>query len=181
MISSTATRVTPQTPEHVNEEWSRQIEEELARYAAAGPDEIGRRLEQLDREWDLERTLEASAAVAVLAGVALGAAWDRRFLVLPAVAGGLLLLNAALGRSPSMPFLRHLNRRTASEINRERYALKALRGDFDDLRALTRDDDRADVARFEGEGGVVAAPGESDAHDQHDRAVAHDALQAAQQ
>ena len=37
MISSTATRVTPQTPEHVNEEWSRQIEEELASYCCRRP------------------------------------------------------------------------------------------------------------------------------------------------
>jgi hypothetical protein len=127
----------------------------------------------------MERALEASAAVAVLTGVALGAALDRRFLVLPAVASGLLLLNAALGWGPPVPFLGRLGRRTAAEINQERYALKALRGDFDDLRALTRDDDRADVARFEGEGGVVAGPGESDAHDRHDRAVANDALRAA--
>ena len=117
--------------------------------------------------------------IQTLTKVALGTAWDRRFLVLSALAGGLLLLNAALGRGPPLPFLRRPGRRTAAEINQERYALKALRGDFDDLRALTRDDDRADVARFEGEGGVVAEPGESDAHDRHDRAVAHDALQAA--
>ena len=110
----------------------------------------------------------------------LGAAWDRRFLVLPAVAGGLLLLNAAAGPEPVGAVL------AASEPSNllprsigSGTPSRPFGGDFDDLRALTRDDDRADVARFEGEGGVVAAPRESDAHDQHDRAVAHDALQAA--
>lgn len=179
MMTTTALRGALQTAEHANEHHHHI--EVLAHYAAAGPDEIGRRLEQLDREWDRERALEAGAAVAVLTGVALGATLDRRFLVLPVVAGGLLLLNAVLGWGRPVPLVPRLGRRTAAEINEERYALKALRGDFDDLRALTPDDDRADVARFEGEGGVVVEPGESGAHDQHDRAAAHEAFQAARQ
>jgi hypothetical protein len=153
-------------------------EDRIARLAAAGTEGIDRRLEQLDREWDADRALAAGAAVAALAGVALGAAVDRRFLALPAAAGG-LLLHALRGWSPAAPVLRRLGYRTGAEINEERHALKVLRGDFRDLPALTPAADRDDVARFEGEGGLVAPPQETSAHDQADRAAVTEALQAA--
>jgi hypothetical protein len=168
-----------QSPEHGNGRARHGLEEMVALHAAGDPGAVDRRLEQLDREWGLERTLQAGGAVAVLAGVALGAAVDRRLLALPAVAGGLLLLQAVGGWSPQVGLLRRLGWRTASEIDEERYALKALRGDFRGLRALTSAADRADVARFEGEGGRVTEPGEGDAHDQRDQAAVTAAFQAA--
>ena len=39
------------------------------------------------------------------------------------------------GWCPPVPFLRRMGFRTASEIDYERYALKALRGDFKDVTA----------------------------------------------
>jgi hypothetical protein len=45
---------------------------------------------------------------------------------------GFLLQHAIQGWCPPVPILRRLGFRTADEINRERYALKALRGDFKD-------------------------------------------------
>jgi hypothetical protein len=154
-----------------------QVRERVARYAASGPEGIACRLEELDREWDVERVLAAGGAAAVVAGVALGAL-DRRLLTLPALVGGLLLLNAVRGWSPPA-VLRRLGYRTAAEIDEERYALKSLRGDFLGLRALTPHEDRADVARFEGEGGTVTGHGATDAHDRHDQAAANEALHAA--
>jgi hypothetical protein len=44
-----------------------------------------------------------------------------------------LLQHAVQGWCPPIPILRRLGFRTADEINRERYALKALRGDFDSI------------------------------------------------
>lgn len=55
---------------------------------------------------------------------------DRRFYLLPAVVVGFLLQHAVQGWCPPMPVFRRLGVRTASEIEEERYALKALRGDF---------------------------------------------------
>ena len=49
---------------------------------------------------------------------------------IPAFVGGALVLHAVTGRYPLMPVLRRLGVRTSREIARERYALKALRGDF---------------------------------------------------
>ena len=156
------------------------IEEAVARCAAGGSDAIARRLEELDREWDAERALEATAAATVLVGVVLGATLDSRILVLPALAGGFLLLHALGGWCPPS-LLGRRGRRSAAKINEERYALKSLRGDFQGLLILTPAEDRADLARFEGEGGVISGPDASDAHDQHDRAAVTEALDAARQ
>jgi hypothetical protein len=41
-----------------------------------------------------------------------------------------MLLYGTTGRYPLLPIFRRLGLRTAREIARERYALKALRGDF---------------------------------------------------
>lgn len=130
MIPSTVERVPQHTAEHVNQQIRRQTEENVARIASGGPPAIDRRLAELDREWDIERTLEANAATAILIGTALGAAVDRRFFALPAIVAGFLLQHAVQGWCPPLPLFRRAGFRTASEIDHERYALKAVRGDF---------------------------------------------------
>jgi hypothetical protein len=73
-----------------------------------------------------------------LIGVTLGATVDRRWFALPAVIGAFLLQHAVQGWCPPLPVFRQLGFRTASEIDYERYALKALRGDFAQLCDQTR-------------------------------------------
>jgi hypothetical protein len=101
----------------------------LSRCAEA-PAAIDDRLAELDREWDTDRALETEAATMGLVGLALGAFVRKQLLVLPAVVASAVLLQATTGRYPLMPLFRRLGLRTAREIARERYALKALRGDF---------------------------------------------------
>ncbi len=97
----------------------------------ARPESASQRLEQLDAEWDLDRSIEAEAAAVGLAGLALGAFVRPGFLALPAAVGAAVLLFATRGIYPLLPVFRRLGIRTAREIERERYAVKALRGDFD--------------------------------------------------
>lgn len=130
MIPSTVERVPQHTAEHVNQEIRRQTEENITRYAAAGPEAIDRRLAELDQEWDIERTLEANAATLAAVGAGLALLVDRRFALLPLVVGSFLLQHAVQGWCPPVPVFRRLGFRTQSEIEEERYALKALRGDF---------------------------------------------------
>jgi hypothetical protein len=130
MIPSTVERVPRHTPKHLNERIRRQTEESVARCAAAGRSAIDRRLAELDYEWDIERTLEANAATVSLIGLTLGATLDRRLFVLPAIVAGFLLQHAIQGWCPPVPLFRRLGVRTQSEIDYERYALKAIRGDF---------------------------------------------------
>jgi hypothetical protein len=131
MIPTTAERVSSHTADHVNEDIRRQAEERVESVARGGPSAIDARLAELDAEWDIERTLEANAASVSLVGLALGAFVDRRWFVLPAVVAGFLLQHALQGWCPPISVLRRLGIRTETEINQERYALKALRGDFD--------------------------------------------------
>jgi hypothetical protein len=132
MILSIVARVPKQTPDRYNEANRRPIHENIAHYDA-GPEAIDRRLEELDQEWDIERTPEANASSLVLVGLATGTCWDRRFDLLPAAVAGFLLQHAVQGWCPLVPLFRHLGVRTASEIDEERYTLKALRGVFRDV------------------------------------------------
>jgi hypothetical protein len=74
-------------------------------------------------------------------GVVLGAAVDRRWLALPALVTAFLFQHAVQGWCPPIPVLRRLGFRTMREIDTERYALKALRGDFGPLGPGKRDRD----------------------------------------
>jgi hypothetical protein len=128
-LPATTRRVEENTAEAINRRIQSQTETRI-RHFAAHPEAIDRRLSELDREWDIERALEANAATLALTGTLLAAFVDRRFLLLPAAVAAFLLQHAIQGWCPPVPLLRSLGVRTASEIARERFAIKALRGDF---------------------------------------------------
>lgn len=128
-LPETTRRVADNTRDEINRRIAAETERRV-RHCARHPEEIPRRLEELDREWDIERTLETNASALALSGVLLGAFVDRRFLVLPAAVTAFLLQHALQGWCPPVPFFRRRGVRTASEIEAERAALKALRGDF---------------------------------------------------
>ncbi len=130
MLPSTVERVPRQTNAQIDEQIANETRERVAS-CCADPAAIESRLNELNHEWDIERTLEANAATIALAGMVLGATVDRRFFALPAVVAGFLLQHALQGWCPPLPVFRRLGIRTQAEIERERYALKALRGDFD--------------------------------------------------
>ena len=130
MLPSTVDRVPEQTAEHVNERIRLRMRDRVARLATAGPAAVAARLEELDREWDTERTLEANAATLTAVSSALALLVDRRFAVVPLVVGGFLLQHALQGWCPPLPIFRRRGVRTQAEIEQERYALKAIRGDF---------------------------------------------------
>ncbi|HEX9787907.1 MAG TPA: hypothetical protein VGB09_07765 [Candidatus Binatia bacterium] len=80
----------------------------------------------------MERALEANASAVSLLGLGLGTFVDRRWFILPAVVAGFLLQHALQGWCPPVSVFRRLGVRASTEIDHERYALKALRGDFQD-------------------------------------------------
>jgi hypothetical protein len=136
VMPSTRRRVRRNTDEDVN----RRVDDQIARnirYFAANPNDIDDRLAELDEEWDIERMIEANAAALALTGTILGSTSSKRWLILPFLVTTFLLQHAVQGWCPPVPVLRRLGFRTADEINTERYALKALRGDFDDISEKT--------------------------------------------
>jgi hypothetical protein len=130
-IPATTDRVPIHTSDEANDRIRRTIETNVRRYTGADPATIAGRLDELDREWDIERTLEANAATISLVGLALGTFVDRRFYLLSAAVAGFLLQHAVQGWCPPVPFFRRRGVRTQPEIEEERHALKALRGDFE--------------------------------------------------
>lgn len=142
MFASTQHRVRENTCAAINAEIDQQIEESVSRCAAEGSNAIAQRLDELDREWDVERTLEMNFASVVLAGTALALTVDRRWALLPAVAAGFMVQHVLQGWCPPLIVLRRMKVRTNSEIDREKYALKGLRGDFDVLGKRASSTDR---------------------------------------
>jgi hypothetical protein len=130
-LPATSTRVERATDPELNEAVKRLTDAEVARLEDATDAEFGSRLTQLDEEWDVERALQLNASIAALLGLTLGQTLDRRFLLLPAAVFTFFAQHALQGWCPPLPIMRRLGIRTAREIERERYALKALRGDFD--------------------------------------------------
>lgn len=142
MLPTTTSRVEASTATQANERIRLRTEDSIY-YYAEHPREIEQRLRELDAEWDIERTLEANAATLGLAGVALGVFVDRRWLLFPAAISGFLLQHALQGWCPPIALFRKQGVRTSTEIDRERYALKALRGDFalaDETEGLSHDE-----------------------------------------
>ncbi|MEP6656261.1 MAG: hypothetical protein ABJC33_03445 [Betaproteobacteria bacterium] len=117
--------------ETVNPRVDRETLRRLRHYADVDRVAITPRMHALDREWDVERALDLNAAIIGLAGLVLGVARDRRWLAVPGIVFSFLALHALRGRCPPVSALRRMGVRTRREIEREKYALKGLRGDFD--------------------------------------------------
>ena len=111
-------------------------------------DEIDWRLAELDEELPLERALQGNVSGVALAATVLGVLRSRWFFALPVMGYGLLMQNAARGGGgPAWTFLRRRGYRTLREIEIERNALRALRGDFDDVTQRTPFDGVLSVLR----------------------------------
>ncbi|MEN6642606.1 MAG: hypothetical protein ABFE08_09180 [Armatimonadia bacterium] len=136
MLPKTTTRVQENTAPEINERIQQEIRDNVRMYSCACPELIERRLQELDAEWDIERTLEAGAGAVGFTSLLLGLTGKRAFLALPVLITGFLLVHAVQGWCPPLLFLRHLGVRTPGEIEQERQALKALRGDYKGLKPV---------------------------------------------
>lgn len=127
--TQSADRVRRSTADAVNEKIDRQTDSNIALHAGRNREAIEQRIEQLDRQWDVERVLEVNASTLALTGLALGVTVNRKWLALPAVVLSFLFQHGVQGWCPPLPILRRLGVRTRGEIDREKYALKASLAD----------------------------------------------------
>jgi hypothetical protein len=118
------------TAPEINQRIDRTIEEHIRYYARKSDDEISERLQDLDREWDIERWLEMNASGIAFVSVFLGLTVSKKWLLLSGTVLSLLFYHAVKGWCPPVPVLRKFGVRTRKEIDEEKFALKALRGDF---------------------------------------------------
>jgi hypothetical protein len=124
-------RVRENTPDEMNREFDEIFLNNLESYKNFTPIEITHRLEELKREWDIERYIEVNAASLALTGIIMGTFVNRKWFILSGLVAGFLLQHGIQGWCPPVPVLRALGVRTRQEIDEEIYALKVLRGDFD--------------------------------------------------
>ncbi|HSI64873.1 MAG TPA: hypothetical protein VLE43_17225 [Candidatus Saccharimonadia bacterium] len=129
-LPATIRRVEDNTNDAINSRIERETLVNLSLACRGGGDAIDRRLKELDREWDIERVLEANASSMVLLTLTLGLTASRKFFGLTMLVGGFLLQHALQGWCPPVPVLRRLGVRTPREIEIERTALRILREDF---------------------------------------------------
>jgi hypothetical protein len=124
-----ADRVQRATPERIGQRIHRETRERIEDLGR-NPARIDPRLDELRREWDIERALELTAGSLSLTGSVLALTVDRRFAALPLVVTGFLVQHVLQGWCPPLPIFRALGFRTQREIEDEKHTLRMMRGDY---------------------------------------------------
>lgn len=135
-------RVRANTPPEINQAIDTEIAAMVRFYASKTDYEIGKRIEELDEEWDIGRIVEARTATISLVGIIFGLIRSKKWFILPIIASTFLLQYAVQGWCPPVYILRRFGFRTRHEIDLEKYSLKALRGDFDKISSMDKNTDR---------------------------------------
>lgn len=141
MTMEGADRVRANTSKEINRRLDRELESRVHEYAQISSDEITLRIDELDREWDMERLLETNASAIAFTGLVLGVTHSKKWLIVPGIVLPFLFQHAVQGWCPPVPIFRRLGVRTREEIDREKYALKVLRGDFEQIGTSPRADE----------------------------------------
>lgn len=113
--------------------WNDQIHNQTVKKLEEVGDDYSRiqtRLDDIEKEWDLEKIMQAHGASLSLVGLGLGAFVSRKWFLVPGLVAIFALQRAATGWCPSSLLMRKFGFRTRREIDNERAILKARRGDF---------------------------------------------------
>jgi hypothetical protein len=133
VLPATSERVRLNTQEKINSRINDTTNENINYYKNTKKDVISSRIEDLNHEWDIEKVLEANAAIATLITISLGLRTKgKKWFVLSGVISGFLLQHAVQGWCPPLAIFRRMGIRTSTEINEEKLFLKYFRGDFKD-------------------------------------------------
>jgi hypothetical protein len=139
-------RVRAHSSQAANERIDREIAARVQAYAPQSRAAITYHIEELEQEWDIERALETTASALGLTSLVLGMTVNKRVLVFTGVVLAFLLQHALQGWCPPLVLFRQLGVRTRREIDAEKMAFKALRGDFDSVRSATNATEQARAA-----------------------------------
>lgn len=131
-------RVRRNTSEQENVEIDQQTMLNIEFYSGLSHHEIDKRLNELKKEWDIEKLLEVNAASISLLSLFMGKLVHRGWFIVPGIVASFLLQHGLQGWCPPLPLFRSMGYRTRQEISEEVYALKVLRGDFKDISADSR-------------------------------------------
>lgn len=118
-------RIRLHTDSLVNQTIDAKIEASIERLRGAHPEEIRCRLNQLEKEWDVDQVMQGKTALLVNLGLSVGRK-DRRAYWIAGIGFASLLSHALTGWSPSLPLLRRMGLRSRREIDREKFALLSM-------------------------------------------------------
>lgn len=130
---SSVSRVRINTSRKSNDSINDEMLRNTSKYINASKDDISKRIEQLNKEWDTERVLEANASAIIFISTVLGFLVNTWLFLICGFISFYLLMHALEGWCPPLPIIRKLGVRTVYEICTEKMILKHLRGDFSDL------------------------------------------------
>ncbi|MFO8053671.1 MAG: hypothetical protein R6U19_00720 [Bacteroidales bacterium] len=126
-------RIRQNTIEMVNQRIDQSINNNIRYYGSQTKEIISKRIKELDMLWDIDRIVQAGATGTSFTTLLMGAIGSKNWWFLTATSLSFLGIYSVHGWAPSVCVLRSLGIRTRQEIEREKYALKALRGDFDEI------------------------------------------------
>lgn len=119
-------RVRNNTSDKFNKTIDEKTQAIIRQFSTKDSADIQARINQLDKEWDIERTLELNASVIALSGVILAATVNKKWLILSGVVTSFLAQHAIQGWCPPLPLFRKMGIRTQKEIDAEKYALQEI-------------------------------------------------------
>lgn len=140
-----ADRVRRYTTDNQLRQIERKMERNLWLYASQPPEVIEERIRELRCEWSIERYLQLNVAAVGLTTALLAVTRDRKWGIATCAGLAFFLLHATEGFDPPLPLLRNLGVRTRGEIDREIFALKAIRGDFERVSPVEEPDGRPEI------------------------------------
>ncbi|MEO6095927.1 MAG: hypothetical protein ABIW76_09655 [Fibrobacteria bacterium] len=105
-------------------------------YGSLGREALAERIQALEDEWDLEKTGAVLLSGAGVLGLVLGLIGSPRWRLLAWATVPLLFLHGRGKWKSAEGLLRPMGFRARREIQEEKYALKAMRGDYGDSHAF---------------------------------------------
>ena len=114
------------TSTDINQRIIKEIERNILYYSTQNPESIKKRIGKLEKEWDVERTLELNASVFALCGIVLASVHNKKWLIFSGLVTSFLAQHSIQGWCPPIPLFRKLGIRTQKEIQTERHALLEL-------------------------------------------------------
>ena len=152
----------PHRAPHLHASHQDQLTRNLARVVEEGPAAIEQRLESLSWEWSSGRLAKIAIGFVILTGAVLSVYVSPWFMIVPALGGMLLVQFFFAPKSWVGEIFHSMGYRRRDEIEQERLALRALRGDFRNIPTIRDIEDCDALSRMEGEGGgVVSGDGDS--------------------
>ena len=111
------------------------VRENVRYYGAMGGEELSERIRHLEEEWDRDRMLMGMASGLGFFGLLAGLVGGKSWRVFTWMSLPILFLHALGKWVPPAEALARMGARSRREIEEEKYALKALRGDFQGIGA----------------------------------------------